>query len=232
LSKFKEYLKDFIALIYPEVCGVCDNVLHSHERYFCLDCIIKLPRTNYHQFPDNPIEKSFWGKFKIEKAAAFLFFQRGEKVQHLIHQLKYGGRKEIGYEIGKEYGKELLKSSVFSNVDVIVPIPLHRMKKKSRGYNQSEMFAKGLAEVMKIETDFDSVERVAYTETQTKKKRFARFSNVESIFKVVKPERLEGKHILLVDDVITTGATIGSCAAPLLEVKDVRVSIAGIAYRD
>lgn len=223
-------IKDFISLIFPEVCVSCGKSLAKNEYCICTLCLYHLPVTNYHKQADNPVSKLFWGRANIHSAAAFYSFGKGSKVQHLVHQLKYRGRKEIGVTVGKLYGKELLTSDLFKSIDVILPIPLHIKKKRKRGYNQSDLFAEGLSESMNIEYKTNVLARVTASSTQTKKSRFNRWKNVESIFEVKKPELLERKHILLVDDVVTTGSTLEACAQTILKIPDTKVSIAAIAY--
>ena len=223
-------LHDFISLIFPHICASCGKSLYKNEHSICTHCAYHLPKTNYHLDNENPIAKIFWGRINIHSAGAFYNFGKGGKVQHLIHQLKYKGKKEIGVTLGKFYGYDLRKSASFKTIDTIIPVPLHSKKKKKRGYNQSEQFAQGLSESMKIPTDFNTLYRAMESETQTKKTRFNRWKNVETIFQLKDVKTLEGKHILLVDDVITTGATLEACANTLLQVPNVKISIATIAY--
>lgn len=223
-------LNDFISLIFPNVCASCGKSLFQKEHSICTWCAYHLPRTDFHKHNDNPIAKIFWGRVNIYAAAAFYNFGKGGKVQHLVHQLKYKGQKEIGVSLGKLYGFDLKKSEEFATVDTIIPVPLHPKRKRQRGYNQSEFFAQGLSESMKVVTDFKTLFRALESQTQTKRSRFSRWKNVESVFQLKNAKRLEGKHILLVDDVITTGATLEACAHTLLKIPGVRVSVATIAY--
>lgn len=225
-----QMLSDFIALIFPNVCASCGKSLFKNERTICTYCSYYLPKTNFHFDSNNPVAKIFWGRVHIHSAAAFYGFNKGSKVQQLIHQLKYKGHKQIGVTIGKWYGHELTYCDDFNTVDTVIPVPLHPKKQKKRGYNQSDYFAEGLAESMNITADLTSLYRAYESDTQTKKSRFNRWQNVETIFEVRNAENLAGKHILLVDDVITTGATLEACAHTLLKVPDVKVSIATIAY--
>lgn len=224
------WLDDLLWLVYPELCVSCDKPLNAGEKCLCTSCRFHLPKTNFHLEEVNPIIKHFWGKVKVEAAAAYFLFTKGEKVQHLIHQLKYRKRKDIGVFLGELYGYDLKKSAVFSTVDVIIPVPLHPKKLRKRGYNQSECFAEGLSQSLKVPYDVKSLKRKKETQTQTRKHRFERFENVNNVFSVTKPELLKGKHILLVDDVITTGSTLVACAEALLDVPGTKVSIAAIAY--
>jgi ComF family protein len=221
--------EDFISFFYPNTCYACGNSLFKHEKILCTHCLCDLPKTNYHLHAGNPLDQVFWGRVKIEQATAFYYFSKGSKVQHLIHQLKYRGKKEIGIYLGKLLGNELKDIPSFHEISVVIPVPLHPRKQRKRGYNQSEQFAIGLAEAMGIKMDAKSFVRTVATETQTKKSRFARWENVKEIFAVTDPVSLEGRHLLLVDDVVTTGATIESCANTLLGLPGVKVSVASIA---
>lgn len=223
-------LNDFIALLFPHVCVSCGKSLYKKEHSICTYCAYYLPKTNFHLDNDNPIAKIFWGRVPVFSAAAFYGFNKGGKVQHLIHQLKYKGQKHIGVSVGKLYGYELKYCDDFNCIDTVIPVPLHPKKKKKRGYNQSDGFAEGLAESMNVKADLKTLYRAVESETQTKKSRFSRWQNVESIFQLRNADALEGKHILLVDDVITTGATLEACAHTLLQVPGVKISIVTIAY--
>jgi len=225
-------LKAFLSLIFPKICSACGNGLYDTEDCICTLCQYQLPKTDFHLNPDNPIIKLFWGRADIFSASSCYKFSKGSKVQHLIHQLKYRGQKEIGKTIGKFYGSELKESALFNSVNTIMPVPLHPKKLRKRGYNQSDSFAEGLAESMKVESDLKNLVRTIATETQTKKSRFARFKNVDSIFAIKNSEKLEGKHILLVDDVVTTGSTLEACANKLLEIQGTKVSVVTIACAD
>ncbi len=220
---------DFISLVYPRVCMACGNNLYKHEEVICTLCLYHLPKTNFHLEKDNPISKLFWGRVNIETAAACYYFNKGDNLQHLIHKFKYKRQKEIGAFIGKIYGIELKKSPLFSNVDIVVPVPLHPRKEKKRGYNQSEIFGKAIAESMNAVLYADVLYRTTASETQTKKSRYRRWENVKEIFALKNQELLRGKHVLLVDDVITTGATIEACAQILSQIPDIKISIVTMA---
>jgi len=221
-------LNDFLSLIFPKVCYACGKSLYKKEDCICTHCLFHLPKTNFHLYADNPVVKLFWGRVNIFSAASFFSFTKGSRVQHLIHQFKYRGRKEIGFSIGKRYGTELKQSSLFNGINLIVPVPLHKKKLKKRGYNQSDFFAQGLSQTIEAENK-NLLIRTNSSETQTKKSRFARWKNVEEIFHIPEPEKLQGRHVLLVDDVITTGATLEACAQRILEIPDTKVSVATIA---
>ena len=224
------YFEDLLSLVFPEICNACGKPLYKHEMLICNYCKVKLPFTNFHLLNENPIDKTFWGRVKIEKASAFLFFHKGNRVQQLMHRFKYKGKKEIGEHIGEIYGKEISKKNYFSDADLIIPVPLHPIKQKKRGYNQSEWLAKGLSAGLSIPTQNNILLRAIASSTQTKKNRFERWQNVETIFKVEELHLIENKHIILVDDVITTGATIEACANTLLKAANCKVSFLALAY--
>ncbi len=221
--------KDFFNLFYPEQCLACSKSLYSGEKWLCLDCLSHLPKTNFWNEVDNPVARLFWGRSKVYAAAAFLFFTKSGRVQHLMHQLKYKNKPEIGVFLGKQFGIYLSKSPNFSDVDMIIPVPLHPKKQKKRGYNQSERIASGLSESTKKPLNTTVLLRGKFTETQTRKSRFSRWENVNDVFHVADPDEIKGKHVLLVDDVITTGATIEACVNKLNAVDGVRVSVVSLA---
>ncbi len=222
-------LNDFLSLVFPKVCYACGKSLFKKEDCICTHCLYHLPQTNFHLYADNPVIKLFWGRTNIHSASSLYSFSKGSKVQHLIHHLKYRGKKEIGTSLGKYYGRELKKSFLFSSAEMVLPVPLHAKKLKKRGYNQSESFARGIAESMKTESPENVLVRTRASETQTRRSRFARWKNVEEVFKITEPEKLRGKHILIVDDVITTGSTLEACAGKILEIPGTKVSVATIA---
>lgn len=230
LKKTVHIWNDFISLFFPVVCVSCGKSLFRNENRICTHCLYHLPRTGFHLINDNPVAKIFWGRVNIQAAAAFFTFTKGGKVQQLIHQLKYKGQKEVGICIGNWYGHELRTNQVFQTIDLIVPVPLHKKKLRKRGYNQSAYFAEGLASSLHIPTDPAILFRSSASETQTKKSRFFRWKNVEHLFYIKNENRIQHKHILLVDDVVTTGATLEACAQALLKIEGVTVSIAAIAF--
>jgi len=219
---------DFLNLIFPNLCAACNEALLRNEQVICTTCQVNLPKTNYHLDEANLLNQVFWGRINIEMAAAYYRFGKKSRVQHLLHQLKYKGHKNIGIKIGELYGKELKKSPYYENIDLIIPVPLHRKKLKKRGYNQSNSFAEGLSVAMEIGANADCLQRVFNTATQTNKDKYSRWKNVKEVFVVKNVDIIRGKSILLVDDVITTGATIEACAAALKE-HNCRVYIAVIA---
>jgi ComF family protein len=223
------YLEDLLSLVFPEICNACGKPLHKHENLICNYCKVKLPFTNFHLQHENPIEKIFWGRTPIHKASAFLFFHKGNRVQQLMHRFKYKGKKEIGELIGTLYGSELAKAGYFNDADYIIPVPLHPEKQIKRGYNQSEWFALGLAKGLAVPVENQILVRAVSSSTQTKKNRFERWQNVETIFKVENNDLLKNKHVILVDDVITTGATVEACVNTLMQEPNVKVSFLALA---
>lgn len=223
-------LKDLLALVYPDVCAACGNSLTERERIICIDCEHHLPRTRFHNDTENPVMMSFWGRVDLSSATAFLYFRRGTITQHLLHKLKYKGKKQIGRYLGELFAGELVRSEFFQTVDAIIPVPLHPVKKRKRGFNQSEIIARGMAGVMQAEVIDNALVRNTFSSTQTRKSRFDRWKNVENIFSVEEKERLEGLHVMVVDDVITTGATMEACLQALSAIDGIVLSAGAIAF--
>jgi len=228
----RSYLADFVSLLFPELCVACRESLVANEHLLCTDCRFNLPYTNFHLQADNIVARQFWGKINIEAAFALFYFTKGGKIQNMLHQFKYNGQQQIGNLLGNVAGGQLIKSEVFNTVDYIIPVPLHKKRLRERGYNQSTHFAEGLAEKLNAVVEENNLVRVKSTETQTHKSRFARFENMQEVFVVIDSERLKGKHVLLVDDVITTGSTLEACGEQLLKVEGLKLSIATIAYAE
>jgi len=226
--KFNPFV-DFIDLMFPDLCVVCGINLHKNEHQLCLLCLHDIPKTNYHLIPDNPIEKRFWGKVPIYRATSYFFFQKGSSFQKLLHILKYQGNKEIGELMGKYAAIDLMDSPDFTSIDLIIPVPLHPQKYKSRGYNQSEWIGKGISEILNKPLDITTLLRVRENTSQTKKSVFERFENTEGIFELSDTTVLEGKHVLLIDDVLTTGSTLEACVRALLETNGIKISIFTLA---
>jgi len=201
-----------------------------NENLICTGCYVVIPRTGYHKVADNPVAQLFWGRCLLEKAAAFSFYNKGSRIRNLIHNLKYKGIREIGYELGKIYGLSLKLSGFTDDIDIIVPVPLHPEKIHARGFNQSEIISAGISEVTGVPVNTGSLARLTISATQTRRSRYERWINVEGIFSVVNIEEVREKHVLLVDDVITTGSTIESCANELLKIEGVRVSAVALAF--
>jgi len=223
--KIKNPFIDFLNLIFPNLCLVCGENLLKYEQHLCFNCLHNLPRTNYHLIIDNPIEKRFWGKVPVYRATAFFFFQKGSPFQKMVHSLKYKGNKEVGLVLGKYAGADLLNSDDFASVDLIIPVPLHPKKYKIRGYNQSEWIGKGLSEILKVPQNTTALCRIHENVTQTKKSVFERYENTEGIFELSDKQALVGKHVLLVDDILTTGSTVEACVRALIKVQNIKVSV-------
>lgn len=222
-------IKDFFNLMFPDLCVVCADNLSKNEQHLCLTCLHTMPKTNFHHVLNNPIEKRFWGKTNVHRCTAFFFFQKGSPFQKLLHELKYKNNKEVGEVLGKYAAADLLDSADFASVDVIIPVPLHPKKYLQRGYNQSEWIGKGLSMVLEKPQDIITLIRVKENTTQTKKSVFERYENTEGIFELKDKKSLVGKHILLVDDVLTTGSTLEACIRVLLEIEGVKVSVFTLA---
>jgi ComF family protein len=226
------YLADFISLLFPELCAACGESLVANEHLICTSCRITLPYTNFHLQPNNIVAQQFWGKIKLEGAFALFYFAKGGNVQNLMHRFKYKGQMEIGNLLGEIAGAQLIKNQVFKTVDIVIPVPLHKKRLRQRGYNQSACFAEGLAGQLNAAVVEDNLVRQTATETQTHKSRFDRYENMQEVFSILNPEELKNKHVLLVDDVITTGSTLEACGAQLLKVEGLKLSIATIAYAE
>ncbi len=234
-------LKDIAVLFFPRVCPSCGRVIGSGEGFLCTACQWEMPLTGFETQADNPVARRFWGLVPVRNATAFLWFADGSGFRRVVHSFKYGGRWALARDMGRWFGRVLADTDAYAGVDAIVPVPLHWRKVLKRGYNQSEYIAKGMSRSMDVPLETGAVVRRVNNRSQTQTATHSeRWDNVEGIFKVTRPDRLAGKHILLVDDVLTTGATIGSCAEAIAgTVPDVRLSIAtlyasrqGLGIRD
>ncbi len=224
------YLGNFINLLFPRLCQACNGSLLGSEHLLCTNCLFNLPYTGFHLQPDNAVARQFWGKVDLQGVYALLYFEKGGKVQHLMHQLKYKNMPAIGNRLGTIAGEQLLQTQTFSNIDAIIPVPLHKSRMRERGYNQSTHFAEGLAQQLNAPVVEHQLVRGVKTSTQTRKNRFERFANMQQVFMVTNPEALQEKHVLLVDDIVTTGSTLEACAQELLKIPGLKLSIAAIAY--
>ncbi|GAC1427536.1 MAG: ComF family protein [Chitinophagaceae bacterium] len=223
-------INDFSHLFFPHVCAGCgtDNV--SRRAPLCIHCINQLPLTNFHLYADNPVEKYFWGRIPVAAAASLCHFTDGSLLQHLLHLLKYKNNKDIGHFLGRMMGNSLAAAERFRNIDALVPLPLFASRQKKRGYNQSAILCSGIASILKLPVINDAVIRLTATATQTHKNRMERWINMEGKFQLNQPAGVTGKHVLLVDDVITTGATLEACGQEILKAAGVKISIATLAY--
>ena len=220
---------DLINLFYPKDCKICSAILLKNENILCTKCIHELPLTNYSWNNENPVKKVFYGRVEVENATSLLIFNKKGAVQKLIHQLKYRGQKDISYFLGQWLGKEIVSSPNFEKVEVVIPVPLHRKKLKTRGFNQVEGFGKEIAKELNIPYLDNVLLKTSLSSSQTLKGRLARWGEIEETFVLSNPDSITGKHVLLVDDLITTGATLEACAHILQQAKDVKISIATMA---
>lgn len=220
---------DLISLFYPRLCAGCNIPLVKGEEVLCLNCLADLPKTNYHLYRDNPVFQMFIGRVNISSATSFCTFDKGGRLQHLLHELKYRGNRAVGLKMGALLGHDLMQNIFYEDIDAVVPVPLHPRKEKKRGFNQCVEICNGLAASMNRPVIIGNLMRDVHTDSQTQKGRFERWENVGGIFSVRNSMLLIDKHILLVDDVVTTGATLEACCEPLLKIPGVRVSIATLA---
>lgn len=220
---------DLTNLFYPRICNACDGELLNSEEILCTDCLHELPVTNFHQDNENPVKKVFRGRADLYSATALLSFRKKGMVQNLIHNLKYRNQKEIGAFLGKWLGAELNNIPAYQTIDVIIPVPLHPKKLASRGYNQVEGFARELALTLNAEYVDDLLLKTDATSAQTFKERFARWGQMEETLVTNNPSRLEDKHVLITDDILTTGATLEACYNKLKNIKGIKISIATMA---
>lgn len=227
--QIKSYWESFVSILFPPLCVSCENVLLYQEEFICTTCRFHLPINDHYLFKQNEITQRLLGKAPIDAGAAYLSFSKSSLVQVMIHKLKYSKDHRVGIYLGNCFGKELLASPFYTNIDVVVPVPLHRKKQRIRGYNQSEYIAQGIAQTMMLPVNQVDFIRVIDTETQTRKSRIERHDNVEKAFSCRKPSAFEHKHVLLVDDVFTTGATIASAIQTLVEQCHCKVSVAVLA---
>ena len=222
-------LKALFNLIYPKICYACGEAISGKISNFCISCRGELAFLNIRDFENNPIQQLFWGRVTFEKATAFAKFEKNGKIQKLLHSLKYKGIKEVGVTLGELAALEHRDTDFFNDIDIVVPVPIHAKKQKKRGYNQSHYIAEGIENVTELPVDLTSIKKELNTESQTRKGRFERFENVSNTFTLVNTEQLKGKHILLVDDVITTGSTLEACANVLQKIEGVKLSLLTIS---
>lgn len=225
-------VKNLLNLFFPKICYSCNTLLTDNESHICTSCRHNLPLTNAHFEKKNLVEKVFYGRVKIENATALLKFQKKGKVQHLLHNLKYRGHEKIGEVLGAWLGHELKESNAYGTIDLVIPVPIHKSKLRKRGYNQVSKFGQEIARALNTTYSEDILIKTTSTSTQVFKKRLARWTNAGEIFDIQNEAHLSGKHILLVDDIITTGATVEACVQMLQKNQDVKISVATMAIAE
>lgn len=223
-------LTDFIHLFFPHVCTGCGSDILDKKYQLCLRCLSELPVTNFFAQPGNPIEKKFYGRLAVRNGGSGYFFTKDSLLQTLVYELKYKGNKDIGFYLGQLLAGFLADSNRFDKVDMLVPLPLNPRREKKRGYNQATALCNGIASVWKKPVMDKIVIRKVNTETQTHKGRITRWENMDGVFAISDPAIIRNKHILLVDDVITTGASLEACGSEILKVPGTTLSIATLAY--
>ena len=224
-------IKDSVVhLVFPEVCAGCGSDVVSGQNKLCISCHEVLPQTSFHLHGNNPVEKLFWGRLPVTYATAQYYFTKKSLVQRLMHQFKYRGDKELGVFLGRLMGHQLNESNRFKAIDVLLPLPLFPSKERKRGYNQATMLCEGISEVLQKPVVKDAVIRTIFTESQTKKNRIERWQNMEGRFQLIKENAIKDKHVLLIDDVITTGATLEACGHEVLKAEGAKLSIATLCF--
>jgi ComF family protein len=223
-------IRSLLHLFYPHVCENCGHDLTGTEEVLCISCMRKMPVTSFQLTANNPVEKIFWGRMPVQHAMAGYYFARDSCLQQLIHQFKYKGRKDIAVYLGRQLGLQLKQSNWWQNISLIIPVPLNKTKLRHRGYNQAAMLAKGIADILGCKVVEDGLTRKAHAVTQTHKTRLERWENVAEAFQLNDQKKVKNSHVLLVDDVLTTGATLEACGHALLDTGDAELSICSLAY--
>ncbi|MCT4639936.1 MAG: ComF family protein [Bacteroidales bacterium] len=225
----RKYFKELSRILFPAVCPGCERPIYTHNKILCSLCERDLPFTYYQDMKDNTVEQAFWGRVNIECATALLFYEKHDIVQRLLHSIKYHTNKDLAIRLGELLGSQIKEAYRFRGIDAIIPVPLHKKKLLKRGFNQSYLISKGINISTGIPVETNLLLRVKNTESQTKKSRTERCDNVKKAFAVNNNNRWENKHFIIIDDVITTGATLESCITELLSIKGAKVSVASIA---
>lgn len=226
MLRLKEIKDSLIHVVFPHVCDGCGSDLLNVESNLCIRCLSALPETNFEKHAGNPVEKLFWGRIDLVSASASFYFTKESLMQHLMHQFKYKGNKDVGLQLGRLMGTALKTSGRFDNIDALIPLPLFPKKERKRGYNQAAVLCDGIAEIIKVPVLKKVITRPLQTDTQTRKGRIERWKNIEGKFLLKDAAAVENKHLLLVDDVVTTGATLEACGNELLLAPGVKLSIA------
>ncbi|WP_299120517.1 phosphoribosyltransferase family protein [uncultured Winogradskyella sp.] len=225
-------IKNLLNLFFPEVCEACNNVLNDNEDVICIFCRHQLPITNFHFDSSDAVQKIVFGRVKLENATALLHFSKKGIVQQLLHNLKYRGHEQISGFLGEWLGSELSTIDAYNAIDVVIPVPLYKTKLRKRGYNQVAKFGKEIANALNADYNDTILVKTKSTQTQVFKGRLTRWNDDGAIFSITERESLKGKHILLIDDIITTGATVEACASVLLKIDNIKLSLATMAIAD
>jgi len=225
MISLKEIKESVLHLFFPHVCTGCGNDILDKESVLCMRCIDAMPETNFELYADNPVEKMYRGRLRLTSGTAQFYFTKESLMQHLMHQFKYRNNRDLGLQLGKIMGEQIIKSDRIK-VDALIPLPLFPAKEKRRGYNQATLLCKGMAEAMNIPVIDNAIIRPQHTETQTSKGRIERWKNMEGKFVLNNPDAIKNQHLLLVDDIVTTGATLEACGNELLKGENVKLSLA------
>lgn len=228
-NKKMKLFRSLLSILFPTLCCHCGEPLVGDERNLCTHCMCLIPWTGHASQKNNITEQRLMGHIPIQAAASLMIFQKGNVAQSVIHQIKYHGNRFLAHQYGQLLGEALLQSGRFNDIDCLVPVPLHRRRIRQRGYNQSLLLCEAMSEVMHLPVVPDNLRRIFYTESQTRKGRDSRFNNMHRAFSVRKAEQFENRHILLVDDIITTGATTGACYQAMSSIPGLRISAASLA---
>jgi ComF family protein len=232
MNVFLRLATDLLNLLFPRLCNACSGYLVRGERNICTTCLHDLPYTDYHLHADNRAAKQFWGRLPCRAVTAMLYFRKGSRVQRLLHRLKYNGQTDLGLELGQLLGERLKAAGRHAEIDMVLAVPLHPKRERLRGYNQSKCIADGVAACLNVPVRSGVLCKHRSTSSQTRKGRFSRYENLKDVFEVRDAEIIRGKQILLIDDVITTGATIEACGQVLYEAGIGSLSIAAIAFTE
>lgn len=224
-----QLIQSFLSLFYPKLCVICQAPLLEPEEHLCLACSLNLPKTGYHRSPMNRSHERFSGKYSLEKASSFFYYNKEGTGQKIITEVKYKGNIRFGYYLGSYIAKEMQSSGFFDGIDYLIPVPLHRRKKRERGFNQTEVLVRGIAAVVNIAPDTSSLIKKRSNASQTKKNVYSRWLNTQDIYLLKGKEKFVNKHILLVDDVLTTGATLMACIQCFHDIPGIRISILTVA---
>ena len=230
MIKLQEIREAFLHMLFPHVCAGCGNDIISSQNIICISCLHAMPETQFQFFQTNPVEKGFWGRINLQAATAQYYFTKESLMQILMHEMKYKGNKSLGIYLGRLMGEQIIQSERFTGIESLIPLPLYPSRERKRGYNQAELLCRGMSEIMMIPVLNDVIVRNKFTDSQTKKGRIERWKNMEGKFEIINADAISNRHVLLVDDVITTGATMEACGTELLNVPGATLSVASLCY--